>query len=98
MKDWFDNLEARERLFVSIGGAVAIMVIAWGLIWVPLDRGHRAAQETVATWEQAVVDIRRLRAATANLGTKRPIAADVIAALERKHMAFFHHALCGTSV
>ena len=68
MKDWFDNLEVRERLFVGIGGVVAVVVIAWGLVWVPLDRGHDAARETVAMWEQAVVDIRRLRAAAAAAG------------------------------
>lgn len=68
MKDWFDNLEARERLFVGIGGAIAVVVIAWGLIWVPLDRGHKAAEESVAMWQQALVDIRRLRAAAAAAG------------------------------
>ena len=68
MKDWFDNLEARERLFVSIGGTLAIIVIVWGLIWVPLDRGHQAAADSVALWEQAVADIRRLRAVAAASG------------------------------
>lgn len=77
MKDWFDNLEARERLFVGIGGTVAVLVILWGLIWVPLDRGHKAAQDNVVMWQQAVADIRRLRA-MAEAGGASPTSAPAV--------------------
>ena len=68
MRDWFENLEARERLVVGAGGIVALFVIVWGLFWVPLDRGHSEARETLLQFEQALIDLRRLRATAAAAG------------------------------
>ncbi len=44
MKDWFDNLEARERLTLLIGGAVLLLALAWVLLINPLfvSAGDRA--------------------------------------------------------
>ena len=50
MRDWFESLEARERLFVVIGAVVVSIALLWGLLWAPLDRGHREAQVRVSTW------------------------------------------------
>ena len=36
MRDWFESLEARERLFVVLGAGVVSIALLWGLIWVPL--------------------------------------------------------------
>ena len=60
MRDWFESLEARERLFVSIGAAIVAIALLWGLIWAPLDRGHRELQQRVSTWERSLADIRPL--------------------------------------
>ena len=37
MKDWFEELEPRERLFVSVGAIVVVIAVFWGLVWMPLD-------------------------------------------------------------
>jgi general secretion pathway protein N len=60
MKDWFEELEPRERLFVSVGAIVVVIAVFWGLVWMPLDKGHRGAQERVAVWEQSLAELRPL--------------------------------------
>lgn len=60
MKDWFEELEPREKLFVGIGTIVVAIAIFWGLIWMPLDKGHRDARERVTTWEQSLAELRPL--------------------------------------
>ena len=60
MKDWFETLEPRERLFVGIGTIVVAIAIFWGLIWMPLDKGHRDALDRVTTWEQSLAELRPL--------------------------------------
>jgi general secretion pathway protein M len=60
MREWFESLEPRERLFVSIGAAIVAIAIFWGLIWAPLDKGHRELQQRVATWERSLAELRPL--------------------------------------
>ena len=60
MKDWFEALEPRERLFVGIGTIVVAIALFWGLIWMPLDKGHRDALDRVTTWEQSLAELRPL--------------------------------------
>jgi general secretion pathway protein M len=60
MRDWFESLEARERLFVSIGAAIVAIALFWGLIWAPLDNGHSELQQRVATWERSLAELRPL--------------------------------------
>lgn len=60
MRDWFESLEARERLFVVIGAVVVSIAVLWGLVWAPLDKGHREAQQRVSTWEQSLAELRPL--------------------------------------
>jgi general secretion pathway protein M len=58
MRDWFESLEARERLFVVAGAVVVSIALLWGLLWVPLDKGHRDAQQRVTTWERSLAELR----------------------------------------
>lgn len=60
MRDWFDSLDARERLFVVVGAAVVAIALLWGLVWIPLDKGHRDLEQRVATWERSLAELRPL--------------------------------------
>jgi general secretion pathway protein M len=60
MRDWFESLEARERLFVVMGAAVVSIALLWGLVWVPLDKGHSDLKQRVATWERSLAELRPL--------------------------------------
>lgn len=62
MKDWFDNLEARERIFVTCGVVVAIVAIVYGLLWVPLDKNHKQVATSVANWERSLAELGPLSA------------------------------------
>ena len=75
MRDWFESLEPRERLFVSIGAAVVAIALLWGLIWAPLDKGHRELQQRVSTWERSLADLRPLAAMPQAQSGSRPASA-----------------------
>ena len=40
MRNWFDTLEVRERLFVMVGGFVVLCAVLFFLVWMPLARGQ----------------------------------------------------------
>ena len=60
MRDWFESLESRERLFVVIGAAVVAVAVFWGLIWLPLERGRSELSESVSTWQRSLAELRPL--------------------------------------
>ena len=62
MKDWFESLEPRERLFVGLGAGIVVIAVFWGLIWLPLDRGHSELRESVSTWQRSLAELRPLAA------------------------------------
>lgn len=63
MRVWFESLQPREQLFVGIGALAVVLVILWGLIWLPLTRGHKNLQQSVVDWEQSLAELRPLGAA-----------------------------------
>lgn len=65
MKDWFESLDVRERLFVSVGAVISIVMLLYGLGWAPLDKKHSALQADVQNWERALAELRPLRAMAA---------------------------------
>jgi general secretion pathway protein M len=75
MRDWFESLESRERLFVSIGAAVVAIAVFWGLIWAPLDKGHRELQQRVSNWERSLADLRPLASMPQPQSGSRPASA-----------------------
>ncbi len=61
MKDWLDSLDPRERLFVIAGGVAVTLALLYVLLWTPLDQGHRDLQDSVASWERSLAELRPLR-------------------------------------
>ena len=66
MKDWFENLEARERLFVTGGVIVIVIALIYSLLWMPLDKNHREMATSVGNWERSLAELRPLRALAAS--------------------------------
>jgi len=62
MKNWFETLEARERIFVSIGAVVVAIALLYGLLWAPMAKKHTALQADVALWQSSLAELRLLRA------------------------------------
>lgn len=47
MREWFDSLAPRERLFVLIGATAVVVLLVWGLLLVPLFGAADAAATRV---------------------------------------------------
>lgn len=60
MRDWFDALEQRERLFVSGGAVVVLLALIYAFVWVPLDKGQQSMSASIATWERSLADLQPL--------------------------------------
>jgi general secretion pathway protein M len=66
MKEWFENLAPRERLFVGIGGLLTAVIILYGLIWLPFDRSHSNLAADVANWQRSLEELGPLKGQLAN--------------------------------
>jgi general secretion pathway protein M len=61
MRDWFESLEARERLFVITAAVFLIFAILYLGLWMPLDRGQKTLSVSVDTWKTALAELRPLK-------------------------------------
>ena len=61
MKDWWDNLEAREQVFVMAGALSLAIAVLYALLWVPFDRSHQQLATSVANWERSLAELRPLK-------------------------------------
>ncbi len=82
MRDWFESLARREKLFVAGGAAIVVLSLLYGLAWAPLDRNHAQAAASVNDWQRSLVQLRPLKSIvrrapagqpTTNLGQQSPI-------------------------
>lgn len=55
MKDWFDNLQPRERMIVLAGGAITLVILLWALIWNPITTRTVELRDAVAS-DQELLD------------------------------------------
>lgn len=68
MKDWFESLESREQVFVVAGAAIVLVALIYALLWMPLDKSHEQARQSVADWEHSLAELGPLRSIVANAG------------------------------
>jgi len=54
MKEWFAGLEPRERLLVSGGAVVLVLLLLYVIIWEPIASGYSNLQEDVAEQKQTL--------------------------------------------
>lgn len=66
MKDWYDNLEAREQVFVLVGALFIVFALVYFLLWAPLENSHRRMETSVQNWERSLAELRPLRAMVAS--------------------------------
>jgi len=60
MREWFDSLQSRERLFVIMAAAFLAFAVLYLGVWSPLDRGQKSLALSVNNWKTALADLRPL--------------------------------------
>ena len=65
MRDWFESLEAREQLFVGLGGVVVLLILLYGVLWVPFDKRHDQLALDAASWQRSLTELQALKGALA---------------------------------
>ncbi len=62
MKNWFDALEIRERLFVMLGALVVVCALFYYVIWTPLDRGQAKLARNISALERSIAELKPIKA------------------------------------
>lgn len=79
MRDWFESLQPRERMFVTLGAVAVLAVILYGFAWVPFDKRHQQLADDVASWQRSLSELRPLKQALASQqgspGGVRPVSS-----------------------
>ncbi len=74
MRDWFESLEQRERLIVTVGAFVVLIAVIYTLIWQPLQSAHAERTQSIETWQRSLTQLRTLQAMGATNASTRPVA------------------------
>jgi general secretion pathway protein M len=61
MKDWFESLDRRERIFVSGGALVVLVALLYAFVWIPLDKSHANLRASVEAWDRSLAELRPLK-------------------------------------
>lgn len=64
MRDWFEGLDAREKLFVSLGVVIVAIALLYGFVWAPLDRNHESKVVSVNDWQRSLAELAPLKGMT----------------------------------
>ena len=72
MKDWFNNLEAREQAFVAGGTVFVVIALAYALLWMPFDKNHRQLVDSVDSWQRSLAELGPLRSLASAAQSSRP--------------------------
>lgn len=68
MKEWFDELEIRERLFLAVGALFVAGAVFYYAIWSPLARGQATLSANVSALERSLAELKPLKAALSGAG------------------------------
>ena len=66
MRNWYENLEAREQIIVLVGAVIVMVALIYSLVWIPVDKRHTQVANSVTNWERSLVELRPLRSLAAS--------------------------------
>lgn len=95
MRDWFDSLERRERLTLSLGAVGVALIVFWAFIWSPLRNGAAELDGAVAEKSQLLATLQRAQAigGSAADGAAPRAGQELILIVDQTHRV---HGLAGT--
>ena len=95
MRTWFDSLEQRERLVLSAGAVLVVLIVAWAVIWAPLRSGAAELDDSVAEKHEMLATLQRARALgdPAPPGVAAAATQSLVLLVDQTHRA---HGLTGT--
>lgn len=68
MRRWWQGLRERERRVLILGAVALVLVLGYGLIWLPLENSRKQAREDLARSEAALTWSRQAAAQIISLG------------------------------
>lgn len=75
MKNWYENLEAREQIIVLVGAVIVMVALIYSLVWIPVDKRHTQVANSVTNWERSLVELRPLRSLAASSSVRDDTAS-----------------------
>lgn len=82
IKQWWQKLELRERLFLKTGGTVLTLIIIWAFVWLPYQQSREELYSKIINREQQFLELQQIAAqikaaskSTANRNTSQQLAA-----------------------
>jgi general secretion pathway protein M len=60
MKEWFESLEERERIFVAAAAVFVVVAIFYLAIWMPLSKGQESMASEVEMWSEQLAELQPL--------------------------------------
>jgi type II secretory pathway component PulM len=76
MRDWFESLEQRERLFVMAAALLLAIAVFYLAVWMPLGRGQKSLTTSIDTWRDSLAELRVLKGSAAAAGSTPELPAD----------------------
>ncbi len=61
MNDWFESLQARERVFVVAAAVAIVFAVYWFALWQPLARSEANLSARIDNWQTSLQEMRPLR-------------------------------------
>ncbi len=69
MREWFESLQARERIFVLAAAVFFVFAVLYLGIWMPLDRGQKSLSHSVDDWRSALAQLQPLKGQLQSAGS-----------------------------
>ncbi len=69
MREWFESLQARERIFVLAAAVFFVFAVLYLGIWMPLDRGQKSLSHSVNDWRSALAQLQPLKGQLQSAGS-----------------------------
>lgn len=58
MRDWFESLQERERIFVAVAAVLLVIAIFYLAIWTPLAKSRKSVATSVDIWSEQLAQLR----------------------------------------